>query len=239
MKKFLLSVFSFALVGTSFSQLSIEEYGTPGDISGTTVTHSTAVALNYEHIFDFEVKNLSGSTQDWRVTRYNVNNPVGWNSQFCWGVLGGIGSCLPASASDYQTSDAVTILADSSGLLSVYITCPNSGTGTYRYYLSTDGINFIDSIDVMVTYALGIEDKPSVSVSIAPNPASDYIVVNTSGINNASVKIVDVLGNLVLDEKMLDSKTNINVAKFRNGVYFVMVEGEGTKAITRKVIVRH
>lgn len=239
MKKILLSVLSIALVGTAFSQATIALYGTSTDISGTTVPFNLTQTASFEHMFDFEVTNMTGSNASWMVTRYNVSNPSGWNGQFCWAGNAGVGNCYPAVTDDYQNSNLETVEVDSSGLLSVYITSTGSGTATYRYYISTDGQNYIDSIDVLVTSSLGIDEKPVVSVGISPNPASENIVINTSGMNNASVKIVDVLGNLVLDETMFESKKNINVSKFRNGVYFVLVEGEGIKPITRKVIVRH
>ena len=50
---------------------------------------------------------------------------------------------------------------------------------------------------------------------------------------------VDVLGNVVLNETSFNQTKKIDVSNFRNGIYFVKVESEGSKAITRKVVVRH
>jgi hypothetical protein len=59
------------------------------------------------------------------------------------------------------------------------------------------------------------------------------------GIETASVRIVDVLGNVLLKESTINGSKRLDVSNFRNGVYFVIVESHGTKSITRKVIVKH
>jgi hypothetical protein len=78
----------------------------------------------------------------------------------------------------------------------------------------------------------------SVEVNVAPNPATDYVKVTAEGVESATVKMIDVLGNVILKETIKGSKT-IDVSEFRNGIYFVIIEAEGVKTINRKVIVRH
>ena len=242
MKKILLSIVSVvALVGSTYAQnLTITLDGSATDISGTAVNHEIAGAVSDEHIVDFIVHNQTGSDQSWIVTRRHVNNPTGWEEYLCWGLNGAIGNCYLHDPNAMWSSGSENVLADSSGRISTYVTCSTAGIATYRYYVSTDGQTFIDSVDLIVTNVLSLEEKPSLSVNVAPNPASDYISIKATGANNASVTIVDVLGNVVLKETVVGSNgKKINVTKFRNGIYFVMVEAEGAKAVTRKVIVRH
>lgn len=78
---------------------------------------------------------------------------------------------------------------------------------------------------------------PELSISVQPNPASDFITINADGVENAMVQIIDVLGNVVWNST-ISGKGSINVTEFRNGIYYVNVSANGTRA-SRKVIVRH
>ncbi|MCO4815133.1 MAG: T9SS type A sorting domain-containing protein, partial [Flavobacteriales bacterium] len=40
-------------------------------------------------------------------------------------------------------------------------------------------------------------------------------------------------------EAMTASSKKINVSNFRNGVYFVIIDSENAKPVTRRIIVRH
>ena len=122
-----------------------------------------------------------------------------------------------------------------------YITPADPGYGvvTYRYEVF-DGTTLDAYVEVVVTKTASINEiKPVLAVSVAPNPASSNLKVTATGANGAKVKMVDVLGNVVLFETVVGTSKNINVANFRNGIYFVIVEAEGAKRVSRKVIVRH
>lgn len=239
MKKIILSILSLVSVGFTFAQSSITLDGSSTNLSGTTYTHELSGAVSDEHIIDFIIHNETAISQSWKITRKHLNNPVGWEEYLCWGVNGAFGNCYLHNTAAVWSCNAESVPADSSGRLSTYVTCATGGTALYRYYVSTDGINFIDSVDLQVTNTLSIEEKPSISVNVAPNPASEFVTVNATGVSSVSVRMVDVLGNLVLSETNFATKKTIDVSRFRNGVYFIMIEAEGMKPITRKVIVRH
>jgi hypothetical protein len=239
MKKIILSIVSIASAGLVLAQSSITLEGSSTVLSGSAYTENLTTAVNDLHVIDFIVHNESGSNQQWKITRKHIDNPAGWSEYLCWGLNGAFGNCYPVNSNAVWTCGSEMILADSSGRLSTYVTAPSGGTAQYRYYVSTDGINYLDSVDVIVNNAVGLDEKASFSVSIAPNPASDNLTISTTGVGESNVRIVDVLGNLVLNEKVFSSKKTLDISRFRNGVYFVTVESEGVKPVTRKVIVRH
>lgn len=239
MKKLLLSFLSVTVLFGASAQVSITVDGSTTDISGTIYDHELTSSVTDEHIVDFIVHNETGSDQPWKITRVNLLNPAGWEEYVCWGLNGAFGNCYLHDPASPWSSNSESILADSSGRLSTYITCSTAGVGLYRYYVSTDGINFIDSVDLRINNVLSVEEKAELTVSVAPNPATDNIIVTANGVTPASVKVVDVLGNIVLNETVFSNKKNIDVTRFRNGVYFVIIEADGVKPITRKVIVRH
>ena len=82
-----------------------------------------------------------------------------------------------------------------------------------------------------------------VRYGIVPASASGENTFNVKialdGIDNSSVKIVDVLGNVVYNESINNGTKNIDVSNFKNGVYFVLVEASGIKSFNRKLIIRH
>ena len=54
----------------------------------------------------------------------------------------------------------------------------------------------------------------------------------------AQMKMVDVLGSEVLNQQVMTSST-LDISNFRNGVYIMSFNAPGSKAIVRKVIVKH
>ena len=86
--------------------------------------------------------------------------------------------------------------------------------------------------------AAGVEETPGVEgVTVYPNPSADGIF--TVEFDKAtSIKVVDVLGNTLSEEK-LDATTDIktvDLSTYSNGVYFIYVY-EGNKSGKYKVVV--
>jgi len=112
------------------------------------------------------------------------------------------------------------------------------GLGHYRYYVSFDGSNYIDSVDIKFDYVLDVEEVEPISVAIIPNPASDYIQVKLNGVTSANMKMVNVLGSEVLNQQVVSSSV-FDISSFRNGVYIMSFTAPGSQAIVRKVIIKH
>lgn len=241
MKKALLSLATGLLLASgSFAQnITINELGQTTNLSGQIHDYELSASVSDFHMVDFLFNNLSNTGQPWIITRRILNEPVGWGNYYCWGVEGQLGSCYAADTNEYFNSGIVTVPVQSAGLVATYITSPDAGVATYRYYVSTDGATYLDSMDLRVTSVLSLTDlAPSLSVSISPNPASDYITVSADGVDDATVRIMDVLGNLISTKKITGSKT-FDVSEYRNGIYFVIVESSGVKTVNRKVVIRH
>lgn len=189
-------------------------------------------------MIDFLITNNTGAATDMYVTRRIMSEPNGWEEYMCWGADGQLGLCYAPSPNEYFNSTAVNFADGETGRLSTYINSTGNGVAVYRFYVSYDGQNYIDSVDFQVNgVASAPEITPELTVGVQPNPASDNITIKAGGVNSASVQIVDVLGNVILNTTVSGTK-NINVAEYRNGIYFVNVSANGTR-VSRKVIVRH
>lgn len=239
MKRTLLTILTIAaFAGLSFGQIQMS-VGSSGDISGTQIDYTSAGA---EVVVDVHVENNTGASLDLTIQRVRINETTGWTDYICWGhatdPFGGV--CYPVSTMNpWTTATAVTIPNHEAGTLAVHISPTGDNGCTVYRYIVMDGSTALDSLDINVCKTASVEEITPLSISVAPNPANSYIKVKTNGVEGASVKMVDVLGNVVLKETVMGTSKTINTESFRNGIYFVVVEAIGVKPINRKVIVRH
>ena len=79
----------------------------------------------------------------------------------------------------------------------------------------------------------GIEENEAAAISVYPNPATDYVIVETChGASVQRVEIYDITGHKVLSS----TSTEINISELPQGVYFVAVFTENQKFVERIVI---
>lgn len=260
MKKLLLGI-AFVTVSAAGllaqSGVVIQHDGTGPNMAGgayeTTMygTHPDLVAGGGTLDIHFTVTNNTGADKQWRITRKKIVAPPTWSDQICWPP-----NCYPASGDLYTTpstagNPAPTILdGTSTAVVStgnvvaelkprITIDQANYGYAHYRYYVNEGG-QYIDSVDIKINFTLGVSPlKQNPTMSVSPNPASDNLNISLASVENANLKVVDVLGNVVLNETISNGTKNVDVSSFKNGVYFVIVEAQGIKPMNRKLIIRH
>jgi len=250
MKRILLtSLLVIGFAATSIAQIEMYLDGGSTDVSGTVVQISPDGPGTI--VSDIHIVNNVGNPGDsvlWTITRVRINEQSTWSDYLCWGhetdPFGG--TCYSATQMNYTswiTPNGVWVDAGEGGILQSDITPDENSpaTSTYRYLVSKDnGATFDDSIDIEISFSAGINEiKPTLSLNVSPNPASENLTVYSNGVENTSVKMVDVLGNVVLKETILEESKAIDVTKYRNGIYFVIVEAPNARSISRKVIIRH
>ncbi|MBM3452684.1 MAG: T9SS type A sorting domain-containing protein [Bacteroidetes bacterium] len=248
--KFTFLTFFAILFSASFAQngIIIKIEGGSDDISGLTHTMTAPGST----VFDvpFIIENQTGQSHQWVVTRYKINVPTGWADGLCWGH-----STDPFGGTCYSSSQMSANPWTSSTNPNLLFTIDNgeygkmkpqinpaddaSGQAHYRYYISDPGSGYSDSVDLIIDYTASLKPvKDEVSVSIVPNPASDYISISTNGFENASLKIIDILGNTVYKDVISGTKT-ILTSNYKTGVYFVTIDQPGMKPVSRKIVIRH
>ena len=249
MKNIYLFLFSFT-IGSLFAQdnITIQLEGSSVDYSGT----SYSMIAPSQQMFDvsLEVHNNGSTSYDWHITRKKISVPNGWSDGLCWGHSSDPfgGTCFASSQmnSILWTNDVNTLFTVNGSeyaKLKAQIDPAdgNYGVATYRYYVGTDatGINNMDSVDLIVDYAASInEESAPFTISINPNPASQYINVVLSNSETATLKIYDVLGQQIKKTSVSGSK-KINVSNFKNGIYFISIKSPNRKTVSRKVVIRH
>ena len=82
------------------------------------------------------------------------------------------------------------------------------------------------------------EVENPISFSINQNQSSDYIYINVDSNSEMDFKVVDVLGNVVLQD-VINNYKKVNVSNYKNGLYFITISSKDRSIVTRKMIVKH
>ncbi len=79
-------------------------------------------------------------------------------------------------------------------------------------------------------------------IEVSPNPASDFAVLNVSGLNNMenySIKVIDMMGRVISNETVNNStgsfSQSININKLTAGIYMISVESNGNREVTKLI----
>ncbi len=250
MKRTLLAAATFFVLGGLNAQMEILHDGTGPDVSGTIIEMNVTQFTPTPYQPKFYINNISGADQQWRVTRVKQSVPAAWTDFICWPP-----QCYPGGSNDIYTTPSTqanpaptivngtyttTLGATAEMKGQIFPNGQNTGVGLYMYYISDANGVYLDSVGVRINYALGVnENTTEAKLSISPNPASNYINIETEGLETGTIQIIDVLGNSVLKETISGSSKTIDLTSFRNGIYFVRLESEKFKATTRKIVVKH
>jgi len=122
------------------------------------------------------------------------------------------------------------------------------GAGNYSYSVEvTDGFgcSSTDNIAITIEEYISSINEPLANINfgtIAPNPASEYFMINfETEINSLDLLIFSIENKLVYSEKLSDvssgSNKNINVSNFDRGVYLIVLK-TADKQMTEKLILK-
>jgi len=74
----------------------------------------------------------------------------------------------------------------------------------------------------IVPVPTGINEVANVNFTIFPNPTTENILVN-GVVKGSTLEVVNALGQVVYSEVVSNSKSNINVANYNNGLYMIRI----------------
>jgi hypothetical protein len=139
-----------------------------------------------------------------------------------------------ADGQSWQSIARITAAGNSSNHLSytAYDNFPLNGTGYYRIkQVDVDG-KFQVSVVRNVRFDLGY------SVSVAPNPAKDYVTITMDKINSGatSVQVFNAAGNLVIAEKTNLATLTVNTSAMPRGLYFIKFSNAGEVAVQKVLL---
>ncbi|WP_127844779.1 T9SS type A sorting domain-containing protein [Psychroflexus aestuariivivens] len=93
-----------------------------------------------------------------------------------------------------------------------------------------------DSVEFRIGESLSSEDFETESVSIYPNPTSEFIEISTSIETEFDVQVFDMNGKILMNLDNLNSN-KIDLSELASGIYFVKLQSENQRnSITKKII---
>ncbi len=176
---------------------------------------------------------------------------------FSWTVVGWVGD------PDWFNTNAVAAfgvipISGWSGLQNTWtwaqheIYSANGGEYVFRFRFGSNATNnnydgwAIDDLcfeEIASPCFAGITDNLGTDFSLAqnvPNPASDIATINfvLPGNKNATLRILDMLGNILVEKNVKGSTTQVDVKALTKGVYFYELEYNNQRLIKKMVVVR-
>lgn len=121
--------------------------------------------------------------------------------------------------------------------------------GTADAFFLNAGLGYAvgnDGIILKYSSSVGIDDYSEKEVfTVNPNPANQIVTISlqSTELINTEIKIVDAVGKVIQQLKIENSKVEIDVSKFTNGIYFVqftspsLIVRDGV--MTQKLIIDH
>ncbi|NQX96347.1 MAG: HYR domain-containing protein [Flavobacteriales bacterium] len=158
---------------------------------------------------------------------------------------------LPAI--DITVTNASPVLtANQTGASYRWLDCDNSNavipTETNQSYTATSNGNYaveitdgtcVDTSVCINVIISGIEVNPSTNqLTIYPNPTKGIFTIDLAGVNeNTSITVYDVLGKVIVNQKLIRTKTLIDLTGNKKGIYFINIQSDNEK-IVRKIILQ-
>jgi len=113
------------------------------------------------------------------------------------------------------------------------------------YVVSIDGYDMIDGAvniegekEVKIhLIKTGVEDNESFTAKVYPNPAKDYLNITIpEELKGGSIRIYNIIGNLVLERELTELTTNIDLSGKSKGIYLYSISKDN-KSLSGKLLV--
>jgi len=210
--------------------------GAQAQVPNFTMTPDTAVVdgkATFDDILQLEIqiKNSASTDRKFVWERTTMSTPFGWTSTVCDPI-----ACRPSSTStaefDLKANESYTMLLDVS-------TDGAPGTGYYKLKLYEKGYPnqaFIGKYRYNATLVSTLDDSFAAQLSLYPNPAKDYFVLN-SNVALSEVRLCGPEGRFLRSFAYAENG-RYPIDHFGKGLYLVQLIGkDNIKMATKKLII--
>jgi len=148
--------------------------------------------------------------------------------------------------------DGFTLTAAETGATYQWVACPDytpidgatdqaytaTEVGSYAVIIAIDG-GCSDTTDCIEVGFDNITEKAPLEWSIYPNPTYGVLNVQTNNVaDNASIAVIDLRGQVVYKDFVVNTTKTIDLSHVETGVYFVQLT-TGNTLMTKKVTISH
>ncbi len=150
-----------------------------------------------------------------------------------------IGSVTLPNGLSYTTNPSNGVIPGGTNACIEITGTPTTGVVDFSVDVAATANTSLGALPYTLSYLLTIDggtasltEVTSPELTLFPNPAEDKLTVTVK--EPASIKVTNVLGTVVLEEKISTSKT-MNVSGLKNGIYFVTntTTGRSTKFVKK------
>ena len=111
-----------------------------------------------------------------------------------------------------------------------YVTISNNfsirfiASDSIRLGLNLDGGSLVEAaVDDLYLYeSTGINSVSNISnlnIEVYPNPTNGIVNINTE--NRYSIKLFNILGELIMEEDLIDVSSKIDLSSLKSGIYYI------------------
>lgn len=144
------------------------------------------------------------------------------------------------------TDNSPTLMADASSAFYQWLDCDNNFAALIgeenQSFTATENGNYaveiiengcVDTSDCFSVVSIGFDEINTGHFKLSPNPTTGNVQLSLRNLdNNASVEVLNMVGQVIYYDKVNAAKTNIDLSNQENGIYFVKVESsKGTEMI--------
>jgi hypothetical protein len=111
--------------------------------------------------------------------------------------------------------------------------------GSYDVTLTVNsmfGTSTLTMEDYIKVGPVGIAENMESSVKIYPNPSDGIICVES--VNTSEIKVYSIIGELKHKQRTEQSTTQLNLANFEKGVYFIRVISTDQSYYTERIVIK-
>ncbi len=132
--------------------------------------------------------------------------------------------------------------ANSNPFFKPYIDLQNSlqnETANWKNYIQLEGIQWFSYSDmpkINLNTSTKITKDPQIEVNIFPNPTDGFIFID-SELTDGSLEIINDLGTIVYEKKLIKKEEKIDFSSFYKGWYILKISNKN-KIIYKKIILR-
>lgn len=186
------------------------------DQNGGGLVYVLDYLLNYEQIGEIGLS-ASINVEEEEIC---LGDPITLNVE----AYGGTG--------DYTYSWTPAELMDDADSQNPTATPTEAGEVTFTVTVD-DGLETVEaSITILVKNCISVEENILNNVSIYPNPAEDFIMINSENVEFAEV--IDIYGRVITASE-INGETRIDMSNFANGIYYVRLHSNGETAVQKVV----